>query len=127
MAKFLIVDDDEFFRESVKGVLEDALHEVTEAPNGKIARDILGTCKFDIVISDLQMPFLSGVELLEWTNKNCKVPFILMTGFSNLIETKAAHELGAQEFLAKPFKPDHLLAAVQRIVKPKKIAEACHP
>ncbi len=117
MAHFLVVEDDAFFRDALKSFLEGKKHKVTEAPNGKAARDILGAAKFDCIISDVQMPYLNGLELLQWVKSNCPTPFIMMTGFSHLVEAKTAHENGAEEFLPKPFKNEDLVAAISRILK----------
>lgn len=91
-------------------------YEVLEAANGKIARDILGLTPVHLVISDIQMPHLTGVDLLEWVKKNRPTPVILMTGFSNILETQRAHELGADDFLPKPFKEQELMEKIQNIV-----------
>jgi putative nucleotidyltransferase with HDIG domain len=118
MAKVLLVEDDEYLRDALKESLEDKRHQVFVAPNGKIARDVLGSQKFDIIVSDVQMPFLNGVDLLEWVNKNCPTPFVLMTGFTHLLEAKSAFDLGAKDFLAKPFKEQELLACLDRVLGP---------
>lgn len=118
MSKLLLVEDDEFLREAIKDYLTSAGHTVAEAPNGLVARDVLGTNDFDLVITDIKMPHFDGVELLEWSQKKNPVPFIIMTGFSHLLETQTAHELGAKEFLVKPFKNSELNAAIQKVLKP---------
>jgi putative nucleotidyltransferase with HDIG domain len=116
MKKILLVEDDEHFRAAIKGILGKK-YEIIEANNGKMATDILSTSKPDLVISDIQMPHLSGVQLLEWTRKNTIVPIILMTGFSQILETQKAHDLGADEFLAKPFQEAELIEKVRKVLK----------
>jgi putative nucleotidyltransferase with HDIG domain len=118
MANILIVEDDEFFRPALRGILESQGHKVTEAENGKIAREIIqATAHFDVILSDIQMPFLTGVELLEWVKTNKPCPFILMTGFALVMETAKAHDLGADDFLAKPFNQKELLEAIKKQVQ----------
>lgn len=123
MASILIVEDDDFFRAALRDYLKSKHHKVTEAPNGKVARDVLGATVFDLILTDVQMPFLDGVELLEWVKKNSKIPVIMMTGFTNLLETKTAYDLGADEFLTKPFKNEELVKAITSILDKQKGAQ----
>jgi len=119
MARILVVEDDEQFRQSVCALLKKKGLEIIEASSGKVGRDILSIQDVDIVLTDVQMPGISGVELLEWSKQNKPVPFIMMTGFSMLLETKSAFELGAKEFLTKPFKTQELFAVIDRILNLK--------
>lgn len=102
--KILLVEDDELFRSTVKRSLLKKPCEVTEVPNGKVAKDTMMLHDFDLVISDIQMPHFTGIDLLEWMKANKPTPIILMTGFSQVLETKKAHDMGAAGFLAKPFR-----------------------
>ncbi len=114
MAKILLVEDDEFFREAVSDLLKKKGHEVTEAANGKAAVVILKTQDFNVVVSDIQMPEMNGIELLDWALRNKPIPFVIMTGFSTLLETQSAYDLGAKEFISKPFKNADFLAVVNK-------------
>jgi response regulator RpfG family c-di-GMP phosphodiesterase len=118
MHRILLVEDDDQFRRAMVMSLKDLKYEVIEAANGKVAREICGTQKFDVVISDVQMPFLDGVELLDWIKKNNPMPFVLMTAFTNILETKTAYELGAEDFLAKPFRQIELKMILDKILRP---------
>ena len=111
----LVVEDDHFFREAICDVLKKK-YTVLEAPNGKVATEILSLSDFDLVLSDIQMPGLTGLELLEWSKKNKPVPFVIMTGFSMVLETQTAYELGATGFIAKPFKNAELIAVLEGIL-----------
>lgn len=111
----LVVEDDHFFREAICDVLKKK-YNVLEAPNGKVATEVLLLSDFDLVLSDIQMPGLTGLELLEWSKKNKPVPFVIMTGFSMVLETQTAYELGATGFIAKPFKNAELLAVIDGIL-----------
>lgn len=107
--RILVVEDDSVFRETICDVLKDKFR-VIEAPNGKSACELLSIQQFDLVVSDIQMPNMTGLELLSWSKKNMpQVPFIIMTGFSTLMETQSAYELGAKGFITKPFKIDDLV------------------
>lgn len=115
----LIAEDDEFFRTALKSILEGEGYSVLEAPNGKSAREILMASQCDLIISDMQMPHGTGIELLQWCKGNRPIPFILITGFSHIKETQLAHELGVEGFLTKPFDESELLENVNRYLKPK--------
>lgn len=116
LKKVLVVEDDDFFRDTICDVLNGNF-EVIQAPNGLTAREILLIQDIDLVLSDIQMPGFTGIELLEWSLKNKPVPFIIMTGFSTLLETRTAFELGAQGFIAKPFKISELTLKLNSILK----------
>ena len=113
--KVLIVEDDQFFREAIRDLLKKKFI-VFEAPNGKSAKEILTLQELDLVISDIQMPGLTGLELLEWSKEHKPVPFIIMTGFSMALETQSAFDLGAKGFIAKPFKNADLLATISNVI-----------
>ncbi len=111
--EILVVDDDLGFRSVVLSALKKAGFSVSEAENGKVARDMVSVGSFHLIISDIQMSFFSGIELLEWTSKTKPTPMILMTGFAQLLEVNKALELGAKGFLNKPFRQEDLLGAVK--------------
>lgn len=113
--RILIVEDDNFFREALKLMLS-KYYDVIEAPNGRQAKEMIILSQPDVILSDIQMPFLSGVELLEWLNDYKKIPIILMTGFSKILETQKAHDLGVSNFLAKPFEEAELLERLKKIL-----------
>jgi len=120
MLNILLVEDDEFFRAAVKNILLEQGWKITEAPDGRAARDVIKVAApFDMVLSDIQMPHLTGVELLQWVKANKPMPFVLMTGFALIMETKRAHELGADDFLAKPFETGEILEIARRICAEK--------
>jgi putative nucleotidyltransferase with HDIG domain len=123
MPRILIAEDDEFLRDILKDYLEDNGYKVTAVPDGKTARDVVMAGEFALVISDVQMPFLNGVELLQWLRSKSQIPFILMTGFTNLLETHQAAEMGANGFLSKPFSNKELLALIKSLLEPKKNIE----
>ncbi len=116
MANILVVEDDEFFRKAICELLIKKGHSTLEAPHGRAAVEIISLQDFDIVISDIQMPGMNGIELLEWSLKNKPTPFIIMTGFSTILETQSAFDLGAKEFISKPFKNSDLIGLVNKLL-----------
>jgi len=116
MKKILLVEDDESFRGILKNTLSKKF-EVIEAHDGKAAREIHeGTAGISLIISDVQMPQYNGMELLEWVKTNKAVPFIMMSGFANILEKQKDHELGADDFLPKPFNELELFAKINKIL-----------
>lgn len=109
--KILIVEDEDLFRTTISDVLKDN-YTVFQAENGKIARDLLTIQGVDLVIADIQMPHMTGIDLLQWSVKNKPVPFIIMTGFSTLLETTSAYDLGAKGFINKPFPLKKLMEMI---------------
>lgn len=116
----MVVDDNPQMRLALKQILVTAQHEVVEAENGKIARETIPLETPDLIISDFQMPFLDGLELLRWVKLNQNTPFILITAFGHIIETEQAHNDGADDFLTKPFKKSDILASIDKILSAKK-------
>jgi putative nucleotidyltransferase with HDIG domain len=119
MARIIVVEDEDYFREALVGFLSSKGHQLSQAPNGKVAKTLLASQEVDIILSDVQMPYCDGIELLQWVQKEHPTSFILMTGFTNLLETKSAFDLGAEEFLAKPFRNEELLQAIKNILDRK--------
>ena len=115
LKKILLVEDDELFRNTICEVLSKK-YSVFQAPNGHIACQLMTNENYDLVLSDIQMPTMSGIDLLEWSTKNKPAPFIMMTGFSSLVETKSAYDLGAKSFIAKPFKINQLLELIEPLI-----------
>lgn len=123
MAKILLAEDDNMLRDMMAAYLNGKGHAVIAVANGQAAKAIALTGDFNVIISDVQMPQLNGVELLEWCRESSKIPFIVMTGFSNLIHTQQASDLGASGFLTKPFTNRALLDMVNEVTAPKSIAD----
>ena len=116
----LIVDDDEYFRRSVVRIAKVAKYHTIEASNGKEAVNLLGTEKIDLIISDIRMPQMHGIELFHHVQRHYKnIPFIIMTGFSEIIETAEAYELGVHDFLTKPFTQEVLLEGIKNALNIK--------
>ena len=121
MKKILVVEDNKFFRTTLVEVLEEKF-KVAEAKNGQVAQEMLNREIFDLVLSDMKMPQFDGYRLLAWVKENKPTRFMLMTGFADIFETTSASDLGADEFIAKPFKFEVLIEKIENLFK-KKVAE----
>ena len=119
-AEVLLVEDDDALRSIIAENLTRRGMIVSQAENGLVAKNLfeLAPTKFDLIISDIRMPELDGVQLLKIVRAAGRVPFIVMTGFSELIESKNAFDLGASDFLPKPAKTDALLSSIARCLNP---------
>jgi len=111
--KVMFVDDEEGVRLSWNRYLSAHGFEVTTAEDGAKAISQLRREPVDVVVSDLKMPSVDGVELLEWIHdKQPQTQFILLTGYGNDAVENRVRELGAFDYLNKPISPDTLAAVV---------------
>lgn len=108
-ARILVVDDEESIREFLEIMLRKEGYEVTCAADGQIALDLLKKKSFDMVISDLQMPNVTGIELLKQTKDQYPdMLFFMITAFATTETAVEAMKLGAYDYITKPFKIDEV-------------------
>lgn len=117
--RILIVEDDGTFRGLLAAILEDAGHEVTQSVDGAAGLSKLKQSSFDLVLSDLKMPKMGGVELFRASRTlPSPPPFVLITAFGTVEEAVAAIKDGVCDFLTKPLKdPDSLRDLVERLLE----------
>lgn len=116
--RILIAEDDRDLRDSIKHVLLLTNADVRVADNGLAAKLILEEGHhFDAVLSDIKMPEFDGIQLLSFCKEHYpKTKFLIFTGFSEYLETQSAADLGADGFLAKPFKLAEILGLLSEIL-----------
>ncbi len=114
--KILIVDDDKLVNETLQTILTGAGYLTKSAFDGNEASSAIMLEQFDIVLSDIRMPRMSGIELLHFIKKERPTPVILMTGFSEITDAKEAFDIGAAGFLPKPFKKTDLLSVLKEVL-----------
>ncbi|MEJ8800569.1 response regulator transcription factor [Pontibacter sp. H249] len=113
----LIVEDDEMILRALEFRLKKDGYEVTAARNGKEAIDFLKASAFKLVITDLMLPFVMGMELLTYIKTNhSNVPVIVLSGADEETTVIDAFKLGADDFIAKPFSPGELSLRVKRLL-----------
>ena len=112
----LIVDDDDRIRELVKQYLEENNFLVTTARDSLDAKKKLEIVKFDILILDIMMPGESGLSLTKEVKKNNPTPIILLTARGEKQDIIEGLELGADDYLGKPFEPKELLLRIKNIL-----------
>ena len=112
----LVVDDDDRIRELVKEYLEENNFIVTSAKDALDAKKKLKILKFDILILDIMMPGESGLSLTKEVKKNNPTPIILLTAKGETQDRIQGLELGADDYLGKPFEPKELLLRIKNIL-----------
>ena len=115
-AHILIVDDDERIRELVKQYLNDNEYLVTTANNAEDAKEKVDIIKFDIIILDIMMPGQSGLDFTNENKKKINTPVILLTAKGEVSERIKGLEIGADDYLAKPFEPKELVLRIKNIL-----------
>ena len=120
--KILVVDDEDIIRESLSYILKKEKYEVEEAANGKIAYEILKEKPFDLVITDLEMPEMKGIELLEEIKKmNPQTNTIVITAYASVDTAIAALRTGASDYILKPVEFDELLIKVKKLFEVREL------
>mgnify|MGYP001486666358 CR=1 FL=1 len=113
----LIVDDDDRIRSLLKDYLSENNYVVSTAENADQAKKRLEYIKFDIIILDVMMPGQNGYELTKEIKKQIKVPIILLTAKGEVENRIKGLELGADDYIGKPFEPKELLLRIKNIIK----------
>ena len=114
----LVVDDDADMREMVHDMLKDRRHQVTTASSGQEALRLLGEGGYAVVLSDLRMKGMQGIELLTEIKKTVPdINVILMTAFGSVETAVEAMKYGASDYLTKPVKKDELIRVVERVLR----------
>jgi len=122
--RLLFVDDEESMREVVKIALEKDGHQVDTAADGETALDLFRDRDYDMVIHDLKMPGMHGIQLLrELRQVRAGIPIVILTAFAQWDTAVEAMRLGAYDYLRKPFDNDEVRALVQRALSLKELRE----
>lgn len=113
----LMVDDEPKMRDLVKMYLEREGFRVTEAGDGEEALDMLRKNRFDLVILDLMMPKIDGLTVCKEIRKDSDTPVIMLTAKGEEIDRVLGFELGADDYVVKPFSPRELAARVKALMR----------
>ncbi len=120
--RILVVDDEESIREFLEIMLKKEGYEVTLAEDGAKAKDVLAKKSFDMVISDLQMPNMTGLELLKHvTTSYPELVFMMITAFGTTESAVEAMKMGAYDYLTKPFKIDEVRINITNALRSKNL------
>ena len=116
-AHILMVDDDEGIRSLVKKYLNENNFLVTTADSAENASEKVKIIKFDLIILDIMMSGMSGLDFINEHKKNLDTPIILLTAKGEASERVEGLELGADDYLSKPFEPKELILRIKNILK----------
>ncbi len=120
IAHILVVDDDDGIRSLVKKYLNENNFLVTTSNSAEDALDKIKIIKFDLIILDIMMPGKSGLEFIEENKKKLESPIILLTAKGQARERVEGLEIGADDYLAKPFEPKELVLRIKNIISKTK-------
>jgi len=114
--KLLLAEDDELLAALLNFRLEKEGYKVLLSRDGRAVKEQLNAEMPDIIVSDIMMPYFSGMELVDYVRKvlNSNVPIIIISSAGNEENVLNAFELGANDFISKPISPAELLVRVQR-------------
>ncbi len=117
LANLLLVDDDAHIREVMRFALEKAGHQVTEAADGAAAFALVQQRSFDLVVLDIVMPELDGLELCRKLRAQGSLPIIFVSSRDEELDRVLGLELGGDDYLTKPFSPRELSARVAAVLR----------
>ena len=115
--KILIVDDDGHIREVVQFALQQAGYVVTEAKSGQEALAQFEAETFDLVVLDITMPGMDGLDVCKEIRKKSRVPIIFLSSRDEELDKVLGLELGADDYMSKPFSPRELVARIKAILR----------
>ncbi len=120
IAHILVVDDDDGIRSLVKKYLNENNYLVTTAKNAENAEEKIKFIKFDLIILDIMMPGKNGLEFIQENKNKIDTPIILLTAKGEAVERIEGLEIGADDYLPKPFEPKELILRIQNIINKTK-------
>jgi DNA-binding response OmpR family regulator len=117
MKKILVVDDEKKIIEIIKAYLEREGYQVTSASDGKTALSLARVETPDLIILDLMLPEISGLEVCRAIRKQSDVPIIMLTARDEVTDKIIGLEMGADDYVTKPFDPKELVSRVRAILR----------
>ena len=114
--KLMLAEDDELLAALLSFRLKKAGYEVIQCSDGKEMKEQLNLALPDVIVSDIMMPYFSGIELVDYVRKDLasNIPIIIISSAGNEENVLSAFELGANDFLSKPVNPSELLVRLKR-------------
>ena len=122
-AHILVIDDDEGIRTLVKKYLNENNYLITTADSAEDANEKIELIKFDLIILDIMMPGKSGLEFIKDNEKKLSTPIILLTAKGEANERIEGLEIGADDYLPKPFEPKELILRIKNILDKTKVVD----
>lgn len=118
--QILIVEDDEMLGEMVELILEQAGYKTTRAKTGAIALEILTNARFDLILLDINMPGMSGLDVLQIVRqrRRLRTPVLMMTANQSAETVREVMALGGNGYVLKPFTPQALTGRIRKALEP---------
>jgi two-component system, OmpR family, response regulator VicR len=119
--KILICDDDLMILKTTELKLKREGYDIVTAFDGKMGKELIENNDYDMIIVDLLMPYINGLELIELVKKkqNKKTPIIVLSSVGLEETVIRAFDLGADDYVVKPFSPNELSIRIKRLISPK--------
>ncbi len=115
--KILIVDDDKNICEVINMYLQSSGYQTKIIYDGKAAIDAFQDYKPNLVLLDVMLPNISGIDVLKWVRKESGIPVIMLTAKGDTFDKVLALELGADDYIVKPFEPKELMARIKAVMR----------
>jgi two-component system response regulator RegX3 len=126
MTQILIVEDESSFSEALSFLLSKEGFEVSVADNGRTALEIFNSNDFDLILLDLMIPEISGIEVCRAIRATSKVPIIMLTAKDSEVDKVVGLELGADDYVTKPYSSRELVARIKAVLRRGSSEERTH-
>ena len=126
-AHILVVDDDREIRTLLRDFLEKNGFQATAVGDGQETRRALARAKFDLIVLDLMLPRESGLEICRELRATSDVPIIMLTALGEEVDRVVGLEVGADDYLTKPFSPRELLGRIRAVLRRTQTPRAAEP
>ncbi len=124
MAKILIIDDERSIRSTIKEILEFEGYQVDVAENGKVGCEKALSTSYDMIYSDIKMPEMDGIEVLEYLQRNeIETPIVMISGHGNIETAVECIQKGAFDFIQKPIDLNRLLVTTKNALEKKQLVQ----
>ena len=117
IGRILVVDDDENICEVIKMYLESSGYSTRVCHNGKAAEEAYIDYKPDLVLLDIMLPMIDGIDVLKWIRRENETPVIMLTAKGETFDKVLGLELGADDYIVKPFEPKELVARIKAVLR----------
>lgn len=116
-ARIIVCDDEEAMRELLEELLTDEGYAVTTASNGAELRRLVPQVRPDLVLCDLKMPGEDGLSLTRWLRAESHAAVVMLTGMGSVVDRVVGLEMGADDYLGKPFEPAELRSRIKAVLR----------
>lgn len=117
MARILVIDDERSIRNTLREILEYEGYQMDDAPDGPTALQMATTEKYDVILCDIKMPQMDGIEVLEKLIANYDTPVVMISGHGNIETAVDAIKKGAYDFISKPLDLNRLLITIRNAME----------